>query len=95
SQSPQGQTAPAPAPAREKLKFSFKEQREYEEIDSLVEQAEQRLSSIAAQMEAAFADSGKLQQLVEEQRAAEAELERLMDRWTYLNELAEKIANKS
>ncbi|MDT3426944.1 ATP-binding cassette subfamily F protein uup [Paenibacillus forsythiae] len=92
-ESPQGEAAPAPA--REKLKFSYKEQREYEEIDSLVEQAEQRVSSIAAQMEAAFADSAKLQQLVEEQRLAEAELERLLERWTYLNELAEKIANKS
>ncbi|AHV96861.1 ABC-F family ATP-binding cassette domain-containing protein [Paenibacillus sabinae] len=92
-QSSQGNSTQAPA--REKLKFSFKEQREYEEIDGLVERAEQRLSTIAAQMEAAYADSAKLQELVEEQRGAEAELERLMERWTYLNELAEKIANKS
>ncbi|NGM84533.1 ABC-F family ATP-binding cassette domain-containing protein [Paenibacillus sp. 7124] len=92
-QSSQGNSTQAPA--REKLKFSFKEQREYEEIDGLVERAEQRLSTIAAQMEAAYADSAKLQELLEEQRGAEAELERLMERWTYLNELAEKIANKS
>lgn len=78
-----------------KLKFSFKEQREYEGIDEQIELAEQRLTDISVQMEAAFADSGRLQELVEEQRLAEAELERLMERWTYLNELAEKIAGKA
>ncbi|AIQ63520.1 ABC transporter [Paenibacillus stellifer] len=87
-----GETKAPAAPAKEKLKFSFNEQREYDEIDSLVEKAEARLVSIAAQMEAAFADSAKLQELMQEQQAAEAELERLMDRWTYLNELAERIA---
>ncbi|NQX48088.1 ABC-F family ATP-binding cassette domain-containing protein [Paenibacillus tritici] len=86
---------PAAAASREKLKFTFKEQKEYEGIDEAIEQAEQRLVEIASQMEAAFADSGRLQELVEKQRQAEAELERLMERWTYLNELAEKIAGKA
>lgn len=78
-----------------KLKFSFKEQREYEGIDEQIELAEQHLVDISTEMEAAFADSGKLQELVEKQKLAEAELERLMERWTYLNELAEKIAGKA
>lgn len=82
-------------PVKEKLKFTFKEQREYEGIDEQIELAEQRLVDISAQMEAAFADSAKLQELVERQREGEAELERLMERWTYLNELAEKIAGKA
>ncbi len=91
----QDQATPAAPAAREKLKFTFKEQREYEGIDEAIEQAEQHLSDISSQMEAAFADSGKLQELVEKQRQGEAELERLMERWTYLNELAEKIAGKA
>lgn len=91
----QSGNAPAAAPSREKLKFTFKEQKEYEGIDEAIEQAEQHLVDISAQMEAAFADSGKLQELVDKQRQAEAELERLMERWTYLNELAEKIAGKA
>ncbi|OKP80673.1 ABC transporter [Paenibacillus helianthi] len=91
----QGQATPTASPSREKLKFTFKEQREYEGIDGAIEQAEQLLADISVQMEAAFADSGKLQELVEKQRQAEAELERLMERWTYLNELAEKIAGKA
>lgn len=90
----QGGNAQAGSAPREKLKFTFKEQREYEGIDEAIEQAEQHLTDISAQMEAAFADSGRLQELVEKQRQAEAELERLMERWTYLNELAEKIAGK-
>ncbi len=87
-------TATSSAP-KVKLKFSFKEQREYEGIDEQIELAEQHLVDISTEMEAAFADSGKLQELVEKQKLAEAELERLMERWTYLNELAERIAGKS
>lgn len=91
----QSQNASGPPPAKEKVKFTFKEQREYETIDEMIEQAEQHLVDISAQMEAAFADSAKLQELMEKQRQGEAELERLMERWTYLNELAEKIAGKA
>ncbi|WP_379137252.1 ABC-F family ATP-binding cassette domain-containing protein [Paenibacillus sp. sgz500958] len=90
-----GQEITAAPPVREKLKFSFKEQREFEGIDEQIELAEKALVDIAAQMEAAFADSGKLQELVAKQREAEAHLEHLMERWTYLNELAEKIAGKA
>ncbi|MNB76088.1 putative ABC transporter ATP-binding protein [compost metagenome] len=82
------------APVREKVKFTFKEQKEYEAIDGMIEQAEQHLVDLSAKMEAAFADSAALQELVEQQKQGEAELERLMERWTYLNELAERIAAK-
>ncbi|GAA0133825.1 ABC-F family ATP-binding cassette domain-containing protein [Paenibacillus sp. YSY-4.3] len=75
----------------ERVKFSYNEQREYEAIDGLVEAAEQRLADIASAMEQAVSDASRLQELMKEQQEAEAELERLMDRWTYLNELAEKI----
>lgn len=86
--------AAAAPPAREKVKFTFKEQKEYETIDEMIEQAEQHLADLSAKMEAAFSDSATLQELVEKQKQGEAELERLMERWTYLNELAERIAGK-
>ncbi|MBY0008994.1 ABC-F family ATP-binding cassette domain-containing protein [Paenibacillus typhae] len=86
--------AAAAPPVREKVKFTFKEQKEYETIDEMIEQAEQHLAELSAKMEAAFADSATLQELVEQQKQGEAELERLMERWTYLNELAERIAGK-
>lgn len=56
----QSQNAQTSPPAREKLKFTFKEQREYEGIDEQIELAEQHLVDITAQMEAAFADSGRI-----------------------------------
>ncbi|USB32254.1 ABC-F family ATP-binding cassette domain-containing protein [Paenibacillus sp. YPG26] len=76
---------------KEKVKFSYNEQREYEAIDGLVEAAEQKIADLAAAMEQASSDASRLQELMREQQEAEAELERLMERWTYLNELAERI----
>lgn len=78
----------------EKVKFSYNEQREYEAIDGLVEAAEQRLARITDSMESAASDAMRLQELMQEQQETEAELERLMERWAYLNELAEKIENQ-
>ncbi|WP_211747684.1 ABC-F family ATP-binding cassette domain-containing protein [Paenibacillus sp. Marseille-Q4541] len=74
-----------------KLKFSFKEQREYDQIDTMIEEAEQKVVTIASQMEESFADAARLQELMKQQTEAEKELEHLMERWTYLNELAEQI----
>ncbi|MBT2762259.1 ABC-F type ribosomal protection protein TaeA [Paenibacillus sp. ISL-20] len=76
---------------RERLKFSYKEQREYEQIDGLIEAAESKLASIQSEMETAGSDAARLQELMKAQEETERELEHLMERWTYLNELAEKI----
>ncbi|AOZ93963.1 ABC-F family ATP-binding cassette domain-containing protein [Paenibacillus crassostreae] len=78
-------------PSREKLKFSFKEQREYEQIDNLIETAEEKIVQINIKMEQSFSDSATLQELMHKQQEAQQELEHLMERWTYLNELAERI----
>ncbi|MCM3703917.1 ABC-F family ATP-binding cassette domain-containing protein [Paenibacillus macerans] len=75
----------------DKLKFSYNEQREFETIEATIEAAEQRLADIAGEMATAVSDAARLQELMKQQVEAEAELERLMERWTYLNELAEKI----
>ncbi|MDP4097753.1 ABC-F family ATP-binding cassette domain-containing protein [Paenibacillus sp. P96] len=102
SAAPRGRTAQAEkneksvadivkAPVKEKLKFSYKEQREYEQIDETIEKAEQRIAQIAVDMEHSFSDSARLQELLTQQAEAAQELEHLMERWAYLNELAEKI----
>lgn len=77
--------------ARERLKFSYNEQREYEQIDDRIEQTERKLQDILQEMEQAVSDAARLQELLQAQQETEAELEHLMERWTYLNELAEKI----
>lgn len=88
--------APAATQAKPKLKFSFKEQREYDQIDENIEKAEANLARINKEMEDAFSDSARLQELMAEQAEAERHLDELMERWTVLNELAEQIEqNKS
>lgn len=88
AQTPSGSRDPGRG---EKLKFSYNEQREYETIDATIEAVELRLAAISEEMESAASDAVRLQELMQQQQEAEAELERLMERWTYLNELAEKI----
>lgn len=89
-------STPATTQAKPKLKFSFKEQREYDQIDENIEKAEANLARINKEMEEAFSDSARLQELMAEQAEAERHLDELMERWTVLNELAEQIEqNKS
>ena len=78
----------------QKLKFSYKEQREYEMIDTDIAALEEKLESIERQIEANATNSVKLKELMEEQERTNALLEEKMERWVYLNDLAEKIAEQ-
>ena len=81
-------------PKTKKLKFSFKEQREYDTIERDIAALETKIQeNQRAQMENG-SDFSKLQTLMEEQKALEAQLEEKTQRWMYLEELAEKIANQ-
>lgn len=76
---------------KEKLKFTFKEQREFETIDEDIEKLEERMASLEEEMMKNATNSGKLREIVEEKEEAEKALEEKMDRWVYLNDLAERI----
>ena len=78
----------------EKLRFTFKEQKEFETIDSEIEALENRMSEIDREMAGATDDYKKLQALSEERETIETQLEEKTERWVYLNELAEKIENQ-
>ena len=78
----------------QKLKFSYKEQREYETIDEDIAVLEEKLGHIARQIEANATNSVKLKELMEDQEKAQGELDEKMERWVYLNDLAEKIAEQ-
>lgn len=82
-------------PREKKLKFTFKEQKEFETIDDDIEQVELRLEELDSQIERTATDFIKLNELMEEKKAVEEKLEKKMERWEYLNELAEKIAAQS
>lgn len=79
---------------QKKLKFSFKEQREWDTIEDEIAALEDRISELDAQIEASATVFGKLNQLMEEKAETEARLEEKMERWMYLNELAERIAGE-
>jgi ATP-binding cassette subfamily F protein uup len=74
-----------------KLKFTYNEQKEYETIDDTIAELEEKISKLDAEMLANATNSGKLNDLMKEKEAAENLLEEKMDRWVYLNDLAEKI----
>lgn len=74
------------------LKFSFKEQREYNEIDNVIAELESKIEETEVKINEATADYVLLQQLVAEKEELEKQLEEKMDRWVYLNELADKIS---
>lgn len=73
------------------LKFSYMEQREYEQIDGIIAELEERLKEIEEKINSTTADYTLLQELLKEKDEIEKILEEKMDRWIYLNDLAEKI----
>lgn len=72
-------------------KFSYKEQREYEQIDDIIAAVEQELKDVKAKINVACSDYTLLQELVDKEKELESKLDNLLERWTYLNELAEEI----
>ncbi len=75
-----------------KLKFTYKEQKEFDTIDEDIEKLEERIDELESEMLANASDAFILADLSEEKTKLEAELEHKMERWEYLNELAERIA---
>lgn len=75
-----------------KLKFSYIEQKEFETIDEDIAKLEKKLEKLDADMMANATNSAKLSELTLEKEVAEKQLEEKMERWVYLNDLAERIA---
>lgn len=74
-----------------KLKFSYKEQKEFESIDEDIAALEEKIESLDADIMANATNSGRLNELMAQKSRAETELEEKMERWVYLNDLAERI----
>lgn len=74
-----------------KLKFSYKEQKEFETIDEDIEKLEEKIAELEEQISKCATDFVKLNELMQEKEKTEAELSDKMERWVYLNDLAEKI----
>ena len=76
----------------QKLKFSFKEQREFETIDQDIADLEKHIADCDTEIGLNASDYIRLQELMDEKSALEAQLEEKTERWLYLNDLAERIA---
>ena len=74
-----------------KLKFTYKEQKEYETIESDIAALEEKIEELESSMSKFARDFVKLNQITKEKEEAEALLEEKMDRWMYLEELKAKI----
>ena len=87
------------APTRErrnqKLKFSFKEQREYDTIDEDIANLEEKIAQCETDIAAASSNYVRLQELLAEKESLEKQLEEKTERWVYLNDLAERIAEQN
>lgn len=72
-------------------KLSFKEQREYDEIEAVIAATEGELKVVQLQMAQNASDYGKLNELTKEETRLQEKLDYLMERWTYLEEIVEQM----
>ena len=81
--------------AKNKPKFSYNEQREFDTIDEDIEKLEYKIASLEEDTSKYATDFTKLQEIMDEKTKLENELQVKYERWEYLNNLAEEIANWS
>ena len=79
------------AGGEKKRKLSFKEQREWETIEADIAALEQSIGDLEQEIGKSATNYTRLNELMEEKSAREAQLEEKMERWMYLNELGEQI----
>lgn len=78
-----------------KLKFSFAEQKEYDTIDEDIAALEAKIEACDEDMMKYATNSVKLSEIVALKEELEQTLEEKMERWVYLNDLAEKIEEQN
>ncbi len=85
-------SGPKEKPREKKLKFTYREQKEWETIEETIASLEEETAALEQEIEAAATDYEKLKELMARKEETERLLEEKMDRWMYLNDLAERIA---
>lgn len=74
-----------------KLKFTYQEQKDFETIDEDIEKLENQLKQLEEEMLEAASNYGKLGELMQQKEELLEKLDDKMQRWEYLNDLAERI----
>lgn len=75
-------------------KMSYQEQKDYATIEQDIAALEQKLEQLEQDIAASATDFVRLNELTAQKSEAEAALEAKMDRWMYLEELAEELGLK-
>ncbi|MFA9380807.1 MAG: ABC-F family ATP-binding cassette domain-containing protein [Acetanaerobacterium sp.] len=75
-----------------KSKLSFREQREFETIQSEIAALEKELAELSRRIQLQSSDYLLLQESITKKEVVEKALDDKIERWVYLNDLAEKIA---
>lgn len=76
---------------KRKRKFSYNEQKEYDTIEKSITDLEEKLEALEQEVVQAAHDFVRLNELTKEQEELKSRLEEKMERWMYLEELAEQI----
>lgn len=74
---------------KQKFNLTYAEKLELEGMEAQIEAGEEKVMALEEKMTDTLSDYVKLQSLSEEKEAAEAALQKLYDRWSYLGELSE------
>lgn len=75
----------------EKVKFTYAEQKEYSTIEDDIAKLEEKIEKLDRDIALAATDYGKLHKLSLEREEVAAKLDEKMERWMYLQDLAEQI----
>ncbi len=78
---------------QKKRRLSYKEQKEWDEIEDKIAAKEEEIERLTAEIERAGSDYSKAHTLSMEQEKANDDLNELLERWTELSELIEEIEN--
>lgn len=74
-----------------KLKFTYQEQKDFETIDEDIEKLENKLEHLEEEILESASNYGKLAELMKQKEELSEKLDDKMQRWEYLNDLAERI----
>ena len=74
--------------------MSYQEQKDYETIEQDIASLEEQLEQLEQDIVGAATDFVRLNELTAQKSEIEAALEQKMDRWIYLEELAEELGLK-
>ena len=81
-------------PVREKTKLSYAEQKEYDNIESVIEELENKCKEVEKQIALSTTDFTRLMQLENEKAELEATIEAKMERYIELQEMVDSFASK-